>query len=128
MYPSKRRIAVVDDESSVSRAIKRLIRSAGMDVDTFTSGAEFLRTLADRAPDCVVLDMHMPELTGSDVQALLAQLGSKVPVVIITGRCVPGARARAMAAGARAYLLKPVDDWVLLGAIADAILGSQGPS
>jgi FixJ family two-component response regulator len=128
MFPSKRRIAVVDDEPSVSRAIKRLIRSAGMDVDTFSSGAEFLRALADRAPDCVVLDMHMPELTGSDVQARLAQLGSKVPVVIITGHDVPEARARAMAAGARAYLLKPVDDMLLLGAIADAVLPSQGPA
>ena len=128
MYPSRRRIAVVDDESSVSRAIQRLIRSAGMDVDVFSSGTEFLLTVADRPPDCVVLDVHMPELTGPDVQARLAQLGSTVPVVIITGRCVPEARARAISAGARAYLLKPVDDRVLLGAIADAVLRSQRPA
>ena len=125
MYPSRRRIAVVDDESSVSRAIQRLIRSAGMDVDIFSSGTEFLLTVADRPPDCVVLDVHMPELTGPDVQARLAQLGSTVPVVIITGRCVPEARTRAISAGARAYLLKPVDDRVLLEAIADAVLRSQ---
>jgi FixJ family two-component response regulator len=126
MCPAKPRVAVVDDEPSVRRAIQRLIRSAGMEVESFPSGAEFLAALRDGGPDCVVLDLHMPQVTGFEVQARLAQLGARVPVVIITGHDTPEARARAAAAGASAYLLKPVDDRTLLDAIAAAIAGSGG--
>lgn len=122
MSGSSQRIAVVDDESSVRKAMERLIRSAGMSVQTFASGDEFLLAVMLSAPDCVVLDLHMPGLTGFEVQERLAQLQLGVPVVVVTGHDTPEARARALAGGAAAYLLKPVDERALLEAIAAAIL------
>jgi len=114
-------VAVVDDEQSICIALQRLIRSANMDVKTYRSGEEFLNSLQNARPDCVVLDLHMPKLTGFDVQARLAQMATRVPVIVITGHDTPETRARAIANGAAAYLLKPVDDRMLLDAIADAI-------
>jgi FixJ family two-component response regulator len=111
------RIAVVDDEVEVLKALNRLLRSAGMDVTTFATGAVFLASLDTRKYDCLVLDLHMPELNGFDVQARLVELGSGPPVIVITGHDTPEACARARAGGAAAYLLKPVDEHTLLNAI-----------
>ena len=114
-------IAVVDDEQSICIALQRLIRSANMDVKTYSSGEAFLNSLENVRPDCVVLDLHMPKCTGFDVQARLAQLATRMPVIVITGHDTPETRARAMTNGAAAYLLKPVDDRMLLDAISEAI-------
>ena len=114
-------IAVVDDEHSICIALQRLIRSTGMGVKTYSSGEEFLQDLESVQPDCVVLDLHMPKVTGFEVQTRLAQSGRCVPVVVITGHDTPEARARALKNGAAAYLLKPVDDRMLLDAISAAI-------
>jgi len=119
------RIAVVDDEQSVCVALQRLIRSAGMDVETYPSGEEFLKAVQTRRPDCVVLDLHMPKVNGYEVQSRLVQAGARVPVVVITGHDTPESRARALASGAAAYLLKPVDDRLLLDAIAAAVAGAD---
>ena len=115
-------IAVVDDEACVSKALKRLLRTAGLAVETFASGAAFLNWLQSETPDCVVLDLHMPQMDGFEVQACLAQKqGLGVPVIVVTGRDSPQARQRALAGGATAYLTKPLDDQALLEAIAVAI-------
>jgi FixJ family two-component response regulator len=115
------RVAVVDDEECVRRAIERLLRSAGMDVETFSSSAHLADALRTYAPDCLVLDLHMPGIDGFEVQSRLAQAGTRLPVVAITGHDTPESRARVVAGGASAYLLKPIDDLVLLDAIAAAI-------
>ena len=65
-------LAVVDDDADVRVALSRLVSSAGFTVETFASGAAFLRSVADHEPDCVVLDLHMPEMSGFDVQGALA--------------------------------------------------------
>lgn len=115
-------IAVVDDEPGVCRALERLLRSASFNVETFVSGAAFLSSLADRVPDCVVLDLHMPGLNGFDVQSRLsADPSIKVAVVIVTAHDTDVSQQRAMAGGAGAYLRKPVDAPVLLDAIRTAI-------
>jgi len=121
MCPAQSLIAVVDDEESVRKALHRLLRSAGFAVETFSSGAEFLESVRDHEPACVVLDLHMPQLSGFEVQASLAGAGARVPVVIITGHDTPEARDRVMAQGAKSYLRKPVDDLALLAAIRSAI-------
>lgn len=115
-------IAVVDDEESVRKALKRLIHSAGLEVETFSSGSDFLQSIETREPDCVVLDLHMPHVNGFEVQARLAHSAHRVPVVVITGHDMPEARERVMAAGAAGYLRKPVDDQALLDTIASAIV------
>jgi len=116
-------LAVVDDDEDVRVALTRLVSSAGFAVETFASGAEFLRSVRDHEPDCVVLDLHMPEISGFDVQGALASGHPAVPVVVMTGHDTPESRARADELGATAYLCKPVNDDTLLAAIGNAIGG-----
>jgi FixJ family two-component response regulator len=117
-------IAVVDDEPSVCKAFARLLRAAKFDVGTFCSGAEFVASLGDRAPDCVVLDLHMPGMNGFDVQSRLSEDPAlRVGVVIVTAHDSPAAQERALAGGAAAYLRKPVEAKPFLDAIRAAIAG-----
>ncbi len=113
-------IAVVDDEEPVRKALMRLMRSAGLNVETFGSGAEFLKSVDIRLPDCAVLDLHMPQMDGFSVQASLARKCAALPVIILTGHDLPNARERAMQGGASAFLRKPVPDRTLLDAISAA--------
>ena len=78
-------LAVVDDDEDVRVALTRLVSSAGFAVETFASGGEFLRSVRDHEPDCVVLDLHMPAMSGFDVQGALARGHPAVPVVVMTG-------------------------------------------
>lgn len=121
-------IAVVDDEEPIRKALTRLLRSAGLDVESFPSGFEFLESIPSRHPDCVVLDLHMPGLNGFEVQARLAKSGAPVPVVIITGHDSTETRALALAGKPLAYLRKPVDDQALLDAIELALNSTRSPS
>ena len=101
------------------------MRSASLSVETFGSGAEFLQSLETRLPDCVVLDLCMPDMNGFDVQADLARKYAALPVIIITGHDLPTNRDRAMAGGASAFLRKPVHERTLLDAISAATSGAQ---
>jgi FixJ family two-component response regulator len=118
-------LAVVDDDEDVRVALTRLVSSAGFAVETFASGAAFLRSIEDHEPDCLVLDLHMPEISGFDVQASLGVAHATVPVVVITGHDTPESHARAFQLGAKAYLCKPVNDEALLAAIGTAIFGNS---
>ena len=113
-------IAVIDDEEPVRTALMRLMRSAGLTVETFGSGAEFLKSLETSLPDCVVLDLHMPHMDGFNVQTHLARKFAELPVIIVTGHDFARARERAIAGGASAFLRKPVHDRTLLDAISAA--------
>ena len=108
-------IAVVDDEQPVRRALQRLLRASGFDVRLFATGADFMAHLD--GVDCVILDLHLPGMSGFEVQEALVARGADVPVVVLTGNDTPANRARSLANGARAYLSKPVDDKVLLDAL-----------
>ncbi|MCC6194183.1 MAG: response regulator, partial [Burkholderiales bacterium] len=110
------RVAVVDDDPFVLRGVRRLLTSAGFAVDTYSCGADFMSAVAQHRPDCIVLDLHMPNKSGFDVQADLARRGSTTPVVVITGDDTPDARGRALRLGAVAYLGKPVDGATLVSA------------
>ncbi len=114
-------VAVVDDEESVRRALRRLFLAAGMDVETYASGQEFLAALQVRRPDCAVLDLRLPGLTGLDVLERLAAAGVHLPTVIVSGHDQPGVAELALAAGAVAYLRKPLDQESLLNAVAEAV-------
>ncbi len=118
-------VAVVDDEEPIRKALMRLMRSAGLSVETFGSGPEFLKSTETRLPDCVVLDLHMPQMNGFMVQAHLARKHAALPVIIVTGHDLPHARERAMEGGASAFLRKPVHDRVLLDAISAATASVQ---
>jgi two-component system response regulator FixJ len=111
----------VDDDPNVRRGLERLFRSAGFSVETFASGAEFLQSADDHEPNCVVVDLHMPNMDGFEVQARLLLTHPDVPVIIITGHDTPESRSRALGGGAKSYLCKPVDDETLLKSINDAM-------
>ena len=119
-------VAIVDDDESFRTAIRRLIKSYGLkNIETFDSGKMFLDSLPARRPDCVLLDLNMPGLSGLDVLKSLRIAGWELPVIILTGNDQPMLRAQCMAAGARAYLLKPINQAELLQMIGEAVGGAQ---
>ena len=113
-------ISIVDDEQSARKALCRLCGSAGLGVEAFASGREFLDSLEKQRPDCVILDLHLPGLSGSDVQQQLAQQSPKLPIIIITGSDDPGVGDRVRTAGAAACLKKPLGERELLVALVAA--------
>ncbi len=119
----------MDDDESVCRAIKRLVRSLGMNADTFASGQELLdlvEAMPSFHPDCVVLDMQMPGLNGLEVQERLAKSGSRLPIIFITAHDDAGMRERALAAGAVAFLRKPFNDALFIKTLRVAIERDPG--
>lgn len=115
-------VAIVDDDESVGRAIKRLLRSAGIGADSYLSGGEFLDTLASMPsyrPGCVILDIQMPGLNGLEVQQRLS--GSGIPVILITAHDDVSVRTQGLAAGAFGYLCKPFNDSLLIRAVQAAL-------
>ncbi len=114
-------VFVVDDDSSVREAIKSLIRSVGLRVETFETAQEFLRSKRPDVPGCVVLDVRLPGLSGLDLQRELAAHGIKLPIIFITGYCDVPMSVRAMKAGALEFLTKPFRDQDLLDAIQQAL-------
>jgi len=120
-------IAVVEDESSVRKALARLLRSAGLGADTYASGEEFLQAMPGRAPDCLLLDLQLPGLNGLAVQLRLRQSGLNLPVIFITATESLEAREQAMQSGASLWLQKPVDDQLLLNTIKLALSRTNPP-
>jgi len=114
-------MAVIDDDASVRKALARLLHACGYEVKVFASGAEFLESSQAEAPDCMVLDVHMPSVSGLDVQAALLERGMDVPIIFITAYDDNALRARALQQGAVAYLRKPLTEQALLAAIATAV-------
>jgi FixJ family two-component response regulator len=111
------RIAIVDDDASVRKALARLLTASSFDIDTYGSARDFLASLRTGKPDCLVVDLHMPELTGFDLQRQLARIGIHIPTIVITAYNEPGLRERCQSAGAAAFLLKPLDGSTLIGVI-----------
>lgn len=118
-------IAVVDDDSSVRKALARLLMANSFDADTYGSAREFLDSLKIKRPECLVLDLHMPDYGGLELQHYLRRNGIKIPTVIITAHNEIGLRERCANAGAAAFLVKPLTDKVLIESISSATDGSR---
>lgn len=114
-------IAVLDDEPQMRKALRRLLATHGFRVEAYGTGREFLAALPSHPADCLVLDLHMPEISGFDVLAAFATQQVTPPVVVITGHDEPGTAERTRALGASAFLTKPVDETALLDAIQEAM-------
>ena len=124
MSTTRPNIAIVDDDESVCRAISRLLRSLGMDTNTFTSGHDFIdhvEAMRSLRPDCVVLDIQMPGMSGLEVQDLLVRSENPLPVIFITAHDEVNVRERALRAGAVAFLRKPFNDELFLRTINEAL-------
>ena len=114
-------VFVVDDDPSVRRSTERLLRSAGLKVQTFSSAGEFLRHRPE-GPACLVLDVRMPGLSGMDLQRELAQSGIHIPIIFITAHGDIPMSVSAMKAGAVEFLTKPLRGRSLLDAVRAAIM------
>lgn len=125
-------VFVVDDDESVRDSLEGLIRSAGLSVETYASAQEFLAGARSNcvgsvsAPSCLVLDVHLPGLSGLDLQKQMAEVNIGIPVIFITGRGDIPTTVRAMKAGAIEFLTKPFRDQDLLDAIGQAIQHDRG--
>lgn len=97
------RIAVVDDDASVLKAVARLLRAWGYEVMSFASGSEFLEALEQNMPDCVVMDIHIPDMTGLDVHAAMLNQHLQVLVIFITAYNDVALRQRAKEQGASPF-------------------------
>jgi FixJ family two-component response regulator len=117
MPKASRSIAVVDDDPSVLKALARLLSARSFITKTYQSGAQFLDSLAEGTPDCLILDLQMPEMTGLELQQNLNRRGLQIPTIIITAHDESGMREKCESAGAIAYLSKPVQGTSLFDAI-----------
>jgi FixJ family two-component response regulator len=129
MPETKTVISIIDDDYSVRKSLKRLIRSMGLTAYSFASAAEFLSKGHLHDSDCVIIDVCMPGMDGLDLQKHLSATGFSVPVIFITAHENEDARTQAMQAGALAFLKKPFTDQLLLDVIQLAVeQGNKRPS
>jgi two-component system response regulator FixJ len=119
-------IAVLDDESKMRSALRRLLQTHGFIVALFETGDEFLNAVQTHCPDCLLLDLHMPRMNGFDVLASMQSRRISTRAIVITGHDEAGNKERATALGARDYLLKPLDDTTLVNAIQRALEHAPG--
>src|SRR6266403_404589 len=121
MSESVPQIYVVDDDLSVREALGSLIRSAGLSVRTFALAQEMLASLRNELPNCLVLDIQLPDINGFELQQELATKDIQIPIIFLTGHGDIPMSVRAIKAGAVKFLTKPFDDEYLLEAIRSAI-------
>ena len=114
-------VFVIDDDESIREALKSLIRSVGLSVETFASAQDFLQSSRPDVPSCLILDVRMPGLSGLDLQRDLADANIHIPIIFITGHGDIPMSVRAMKAGAVEFLTKPFRDQDLLDAIQQAL-------
>jgi FixJ family two-component response regulator len=114
-------VFVVDDDAAVRDAVRSLIASVGLQVETFGSTHEFLNAKRPEAPACLVLDVRLPDSSGLELQRDLATAGVHIPIIFISGHADVPMTVRAMKAGAVEFLTKPFRGQELLDAIQEAI-------
>jgi RNA polymerase sigma factor (sigma-70 family) len=115
-------VHVVDDDASFRSAIERRLKIAGYEVVSYASARELLDRIPDEnRPGCILLDVEIPDLRGPDLQECLAELGSTLPIVFLTGHADVPTTVRAIKAGAEDFLTKPVSSEQLLHAIEQAM-------
>jgi FixJ family two-component response regulator len=114
-------VAIVDDDASMRVALTRVLRVRGINSRSYPSARAFLTALPSAMPDCLIVDVNMPEMTGLDLQRELLKLGVHVPTVVITAVEDEGVAADAKSLGAEAFLIKPMNNESLMAAINSAV-------
>lgn len=117
MRGSKLCVAVVDDDLSVRTALARLLRANSFEAETYGSARAFLDSLSVRKPECLILDVQMPDGNGLDLKHELNRSGIEIPTIMITAYAEPRLEARAASAGATTILIKPLNDKTLIESI-----------
>ena len=119
-------IAIVDDDVSVRKALARVLSAHSFETEIFGSAREFITSPRLRNFECLILDQHMPGVTGLDLQNHLHRMGIAIPTIIITAYNEIGLREKCIAAGASSFLVKPIDSGILIDAINCAAIQSKG--
>ena len=119
-------VMIVDDDDSIRRAVRRLMKSFGIAVETFASAEEFLGSERLEKTSCLILDVHMPGMDGLQLQQRLVASNHAIPIIFITAFTDDRARVQALKAGAIGYLAKPFADDELLDCIYAALKPSEG--
>ena len=114
-------VFVIDDDDSVRKSLSRLLRSMGFEVETFASAEQYLEREPYRGIGCIVLDLRMPGLSGTDLQDRLSKAEDSLPIIFITGHGTVPTSVKALKAGAEDFLEKPFQDNELLDAVSQAI-------
>jgi FixJ family two-component response regulator len=122
------RVAIVDDEPAVRTALARFLDASSFETKTYGSAREFIESIRGDEPECLVVDVHMPDFTGLDLQRYLNRINKKIPTVVITAFDDAGIRERSAASGAKAFLTKPLHGPTLINAIRHAITAGKSDS
>lgn len=118
-------IYVIDDDDSVRKAFKRLLRSVNLEAEAFASAEEFLKSQKPTKNSCIIIDIKMPGLTGFDLQRKLMAQGNRIPIIVISASDDAQTREQARDLGAVAFFRKPIDDQALIDAIDWAVRGPR---
>jgi FixJ family two-component response regulator len=121
MDRTSRRVAIVDDDPSVRRALERLLRASDYEPTTYESGPALLAEIGSLLPACIIADLQMPEMTGLEMHLNLVAAGIRIPTIIVTAHDEGDYRRRCAAAGVNAYLLKPLERSAVISAIGRAV-------
>jgi FixJ family two-component response regulator len=116
-------IAVIDDDDAVKDSVGTLLEAHGFSVRCFASGPEFLQSDFQNHTACLLLDYHMPDMTGIDLLIELKRRGFSFPTILITGLSDGMIQKRAYAAGVLEVLRKPTQDKMIVGAVRRALAG-----
>jgi FixJ family two-component response regulator len=114
-------VAIVDDEESFRVALVRLFRQASFSAEAFDCGSSLLDSLPIRVPDCVIVDLQMPGMTGIELIERLSRLAAPPPVIVVTAAAEQDTREDCMALGTKRYLRKPVDCAILLDSVRQVL-------
>jgi FixJ family two-component response regulator len=118
---SEIQISIVDDDEHSRAALAGLMEAMGFTIETFPSAVDFLASPNFRHTSCLIVDVHMPRMTGIELHSRLVGSGNDIPTILITAYPDDSARARALGQGVVGYLTKPIDEKVLLGYVESAL-------
>jgi FixJ family two-component response regulator len=119
--PTETPISIIDDDNDFREALAGLMKSRGFTVETFPSALAFLSGANVRNTSCLVVDAHMPQMTGIELHRRLVESGYAIPTILISGYVDDRIRARALADGIICYLTKPCDEDTLFGCVSSAL-------
>ncbi|MDI3561788.1 response regulator transcription factor [Bradyrhizobium sp. Arg816] len=118
---SEIQISIVDDDEQSRAALAGLMEAMGFTIEAFPSAVDFLASPNFGHTSCLIVDVHMPRMTGTELHSRLVGSGYEIPTILITAYPDDSARARALGQGVVGYLTKPIDEKVLLGCVESAL-------
>jgi len=120
MRTPSRHVAIVDDDLPVRKALARVLAARSFHAATYGSARDFIASLDETIPECVIIDVHMPDMTGPELHRHLLKTGYRIPTVFITAHDEPETRQMCLSSGASGYLTKPLDERLLVEAVSAA--------